>query len=201
MFNKCGGPVPHLERLQNEPFLQQPYAPSSPVMPSVPGSGAPATPYPPYMPEAEPFVPSLDPASGATQMPNALNPLVPVNPDSIANDINNMPGADSSYDSNLVNPPGVIANPPSFQVPANPLLPPGYQETITYNNLQYLNGFLRTQIGRRCEVEFLIGSNDMVNRTGKLLAVGLNYILIQDLQTDDVISCDYYSIKFVRFYY
>ncbi len=201
MFNKCGGPVPHLERLQNEPFLQQPYAPASPAMPAIPGSGAPATPYPPYMPEAEPFVPSLEPTNGTSQVPNALNPLVPATPGNTANQINTMPGSDVSFDNNLVNPPGIIENAPAFQVPANPLLPPGYQETITYNNLQYMNGFLRTQIGRRCEVEFLIGSNEVVSRTGKLLGVGLNYILLQDMQTDDVVACDFYSIKFVRFYY
>ena len=47
-----------------------------------------------------------------------------------------------------VQPEGVLPNAPEFQVPNNPLLPPGYQEVINYENLQYMNGFLRTQIGK-----------------------------------------------------
>ncbi len=72
---------------------------------------------------------------------------------------------------------------------------------ITAESLQYMNGFLRTQIGRIVQVQFLIGSNTMVERMGLLLAVGANYILLNEIETDDILVCDFYNIKFIRFYY
>lgn len=72
---------------------------------------------------------------------------------------------------------------------------------ITAESLQYLNGFMRTQIGRRVKVEFLIGTNSFVDKEGTLLAVGVNYIIINETETDDITACDFYNIKFIRFYY
>ena len=68
-------------------------------------------------------------------------------------------------------------------------------------NLQYLNGFLVTQIGRTVTVTFLIGSNSMDVRSGTLVGVGANYILINEFETNDIVACDFYSIKFVKIYY
>ncbi len=72
---------------------------------------------------------------------------------------------------------------------------------ITADSLQYLNGFIRTQIGRRVRVEFLVGTNTITDRTGILVAVGANYILINETETDDLLACDFYNIKFIKFYY
>ena len=72
---------------------------------------------------------------------------------------------------------------------------------MTVESLQYLNGFLRTQIGRRVRVEFLLGTNTLTDRSGTLLGVGANYILINESDTDDLLACDFYNIKFIRFYY
>lgn len=80
-------------------------------------------------------------------------------------------------------------------------LPTEAQVGVTGSSLQFLNGFLRTQIGRKVMVEFLIGTNTLVDRSGILVAVGTNYILINESETDDLLACDYYNIKFVRFYY
>lgn len=83
-----------------------------------------------------------------------------------------------------------------------PLTPTTAQAAaITGDSLQYLNGFLRTQIGRPVLVTFLIGTNTLTDRSGILLGVGINYILINETQTDDVLACDFYNIKFIRFYY
>ena len=71
---------------------------------------------------------------------------------------------------------------------------------ITPESMQYLNGFLRTQIGRRVEVEFLIGNNLEV-KSGYLIGVGANYILLNDIDSDNLTSCDFYNIKFIRFFY
>jgi hypothetical protein len=72
---------------------------------------------------------------------------------------------------------------------------------MTTQSLQYINGFLRTQIGKKVTVDFLIGTNTLVDKTGTLLGVGANYILINEIETDDLLICDFYTIKFVHVYY
>jgi hypothetical protein len=72
---------------------------------------------------------------------------------------------------------------------------------ITTQSLQYINGFLRTQIGKKVTVDFLIGTGTLVDKTGTLLGVGANYIVINEIETDDLLICDFYSIKFVKVYY
>lgn len=100
-----------------------------------------------------------------------------------------------------VPPGGVLPENPQFQVPPNPLLPPGYQEILSYENLQYMNGFLRTQIGKYLRVEQLVTSNQIEDRFGYLVGVGLNYILLQQAGTGNISAIDYYSIKYVYVYY
>ena len=74
-------------------------------------------------------------------------------------------------------------------------------QSIPAESLQYMNGFLRTQVGRPVQVDFLVVTNSIVTRSGILLAVGANFILINETETDDILACDFYNIKFVRFYY
>jgi len=76
--------------------------------------------------------------------------------------------------------------------------PMGEQAPQTLQSTFYTAGFLRTQIGRRMRVEFLIGTNGpLIDRTGTLIAVGASYILLRLIDSDDIIMCDIYSIKFV----
>ena len=49
---------------------------------------------------------------------------------------------------------------------------------VTAESIQYLNGFIRTQIGRRAQIQFLMGNAELVEKDGFLLGVGANYILI-----------------------
>lgn len=72
---------------------------------------------------------------------------------------------------------------------------------VTAESIQYLNGFIRTQIGRRAQIQFLIGSNELVEKDGFLLGVGANYILLNEIGTNDITACDFYNIKFIRFLY
>ncbi len=72
---------------------------------------------------------------------------------------------------------------------------------VSAQSIQYLNGFIRTQIGRRVSIDFLVGSNTIVTKSGYLLGVASNYILINELDTNDITTCDFYNIKFIRFYY
>ncbi|MDF2505781.1 hypothetical protein [Clostridium sp.] len=66
--------------------------------------------------------------------------------------------------------------------------------------IEYTPGYLRTIIGRRVNVTFLIGSSTLTDRTGILTAVGISYIILQQIQTNTQTLCDIYSIKFVRIF-
>lgn len=72
---------------------------------------------------------------------------------------------------------------------------------VTAQSIQYLNGFIRTQIGRRAQIDFLMGNAELVTKDGFLLGVGANYILINEIGTNDITACDFYNIKFIRFLY
>ena len=76
-----------------------------------------------------------------------------------------------------------------------------YPFPVTAENLRYHNGFMRTQIGRRITVDFLMGANTIVQKTGYLLGVAQDYILINEIDTNDITTCDYYNIKFIKYYY
>lgn len=95
----------------------------------------------------------------------------------------------------------VFQNAPTFSVPNNPLLPPGYQEVLDYGNLQYMNGFLRTQIGKYVRIQQLIGSSVIEDRFGYLVGVGINYILLQEISTGNILALDFWNIKYVYIYY
>ena len=57
---------------------------------------------------------------------------------------------------------------------------------ILKNNI-YTPAFLREQIGRLMRVEFLIGTNNMVDRIGVLQDVGGSYILLRSVENDSLI--------------
>ena len=57
--------------------------------------------------------------------------------------------------------------------------------------------FLREQIGKLIRVEFLIGTNNLTDRTGILEDVGVSYILLRSIECGNLLYCDLYSIKFV----
>ena len=93
-----------------------------------------------------------------------------------------------------MSPSGAIAPAPGLEFTG------GEQAPLTTFNPMFTPGFLRTQIGRTVRVEFLIGTTGLTDRFGTLVGVGTSYILIQEAQSDDILLCDIYSIKFVRFY-
>ena len=61
----------------------------------------------------------------------------------------------------------------------------------------YTPAFLREQIGKLMRVEFLIGTNNLVDRIGILQDVGASYIILRSFENDSLIYCDIYSIKFI----
>lgn len=61
----------------------------------------------------------------------------------------------------------------------------------------YTPAFLRTQIGKLMRIEFLIGTNNMVDRVGFLEDVGASYILLRSFEGDSQIYADICGIKFI----
>lgn len=73
------------------------------------------------------------------------------------------------------------------------------RRSATEVNLQNMNGFLKTQTGKNISIQFLIGNNALLEKTGTLLAVGDNYILMRESDNNDIILCDFDNIKFIKF--
>ena len=79
------------------------------------------------------------------------------------------------------------------------LLNPNQQDNWpeTLKNPIYTPAFLREQIGKLMRVEFLIGTNNLVDRIGVLEDVGASYILLRSFENDSLVYCDIYAIKFI----
>jgi hypothetical protein len=69
----------------------------------------------------------------------------------------------------------------------------------TLTNINYTQAYLKRQIGRKALIEFLVGTNTFVDRTGTIEDVGVSYIILRDTNTNQEIMADMYSIKFVTF--
>lgn len=83
----------------------------------------------------------------------------------------------------------------SLLVPLVPAPVPPSTANISPKNSQ---GYLKEHIGQNVRVEFLIGTDGaLIDRTGRLVEVGENYIILQPFGTDDLLMCDLFSIKFV----
>ena len=61
----------------------------------------------------------------------------------------------------------------------------------------YTPAFLREQIGKLMRIEFLIGTNNLVDRIGILDQVGASYIVLRSFENDSLVYCDIYAIKFI----
>lgn len=72
---------------------------------------------------------------------------------------------------------------------------------VTSESIQFLNGFLRTQVGRTVEVDFLIGTDTIETKKGILLGLGANYIIMSEEGTNNLTVGDFYNIKFVKLFY
>ena len=109
-------------------------------------------------------------------------------------------------------PPGTIYNP--IGVPPGSGMPimmppetmPGYgngggcdEETgpPVIEDTNYLQGYLRTIIGKYVKVNFILGSDLFIDKEGILIEVGVDHIVLRETRTDDELICDLYSIKFV----
>ena len=81
-----------------------------------------------------------------------------------------------------------------------PISPTTEPQALTLQSTEYMNGYLRTQIGKKVRVEFLIGTGTLLDKFGILRSVGANFITIFQVETNNLVLCDFYTIKFITFY-
>ncbi|MHC6178735.1 hypothetical protein ACYUJ6_02575 [Clostridium sp. JNZ X4-2] len=87
--------------------------------------------------------------------------------------------------------PHITQTPASFEMaPGSPI----------QQDINYVQGYLRTQIGKRVRVTFLLGTGTLQDRTGILENVGISYIIIRDEGSSARELADIYSIKFVAIF-
>lgn len=65
-------------------------------------------------------------------------------------------------------------------------------------NPSYLQGYLRTKIGKFMKVNFLLGTGTFIDKDGILKEVGVDHIVLRDIKTGEDVIGDLYSIKFVE---
>lgn len=61
----------------------------------------------------------------------------------------------------------------------------------------YIPNYLASNIGKNVRAEFIVGTNQYVDKTGVLIEVGINYFVLLDVNSRAHIMCDLYSVKFV----
>lgn len=117
-------------------------------------------------------------------------PIAPVQPGT--DELPPVPGKTAASPVEPTAPAPVTTGPP----PVDFIQEPGPPVTT---DIGYTQAYLKTQIGKKVRVEFLIGTNLLTDRIGTLVGVGISYILIRLAETDDILLGDIYSIKFVTF--
>ncbi|HCL4438537.1 alginate lyase [Clostridium botulinum] len=135
-------------------------------------------------------------------MPNMASSMDNINYDNMNRCNNNITNEDEDYiyidnrSPMTSDPPQTTPTPSPTPAPApTTQFVPSVQDDILYNQ-----GYLKTQIGKRVKIEFLIGTNMLIDREGTLVGVGISYVLINEVDTNDLIMADMYSIKFVRIF-
>lgn len=126
-----------------------------------------------------------------TTFPYLTNPNVPTVPSPL---ISQQPGGFPTG-----SPTGPAYASPGFTSTGMPISSEIPAQTLA--NPQFLAGYLKTQIGRRVRIEFLIGTNLLTDRSGTLVAVGASYVIIRLQESDDLMVCDLYSIRFVTIFH
>ncbi|EKS4343110.1 alginate lyase [Clostridium sporogenes] len=135
-------------------------------------------------------------------MPNMASSMDNINYNDMNRCNNNIANKNEDYMYTDAASPVVTNEPQSTPAPApapapspNAQFMPSIQDDILYNQ-----GFLKTQIGKRVKIDFLIGTNMFIDKEGTLVGVGISYVLIDEVDTNHLIMADMYSIKFVTIF-
>ncbi len=93
---------------------------------------------------------------------------------------------------------GLSPTQPQFGSPSMQQSDVGFQQGPPFStDPGYIPYFLRSNIGRNVRAEFIVGSNQFVDKTGRLLEVGINYFVLEDYISHARVMCDLYSVRFV----
>lgn len=139
------------------------------------------------MPERMPSMPPCIYNPGMYQQPIMYPPGNEYNPI----------GVPPSQPSTPISTPSPIVPTPVEEMPIEFIREPGPPVMVDTN---YLQGYLKTMIGQYVKVEFILGTNMLIDREGVLMEVGVDHIVIQEPETDDLVVADLYSIKFVKIF-
>lgn len=61
----------------------------------------------------------------------------------------------------------------------------------------FIPHYLASNIGRAVRAEFIVGTNQYMDKTGIISEVGINYFVLYDTTARADVMCDLYSVKFV----
>ena len=61
----------------------------------------------------------------------------------------------------------------------------------------YIPYFLASNIGKLVRAEFIIGTSQYFDKVGRIVEVGVNYFVLDDINFNQLVMCDLYSVKFV----
>ena len=74
----------------------------------------------------------------------------------------------------------------------------GEQTTSPLFSTDYIQGIMKTVLGHYIVCEFLIGTQLLETRKGYLVASGINFFTLYDVEQNVYTVCDMYSLKFVN---
>ena len=60
--------------------------------------------------------------------------------------------------------------------------------------------YLASNIGKSVRAEFILGNSQYVDKSGVLIEVGVNYFVLEDVNSRNHIMCDLYSVRFVTIF-
>jgi hypothetical protein len=95
--------------------------------------------------------------------------------------------------------PGMEMGLDSGTLPGLGINPATSQQQPSIFDPAFLQGYLRTLIGKRVRIEFLIGTQILQDRSGTIVDVGVSYVTLRDA-SGSLVVCDIYSIKFVTIF-
>jgi hypothetical protein len=102
--------------------------------------------------------------------------------------------------SQSVRPPAVDtvqSMPPLTQPQGSPITFDTQQGPPPSTERGYIPYYLASNIGKNVRAEFIIGSNQYADKVGRLIEVGINYFVLDDVNSRTHVMCDLYSVKFV----
>jgi hypothetical protein len=91
----------------------------------------------------------------------------------------------------------VVVPPDMIQQQGGPLAYDTQQGPPPSTERGYIPYYLASNIGKNIRAEFIIGSSQYTDRVGRLIEVGINYFVLDDVNSRTHVMCDLYSVKFV----